>query len=197
MTTPLRKPTIGGHSVVLFGERVTLRPHDSVSLRALRRWYEDAEIARLSRHRLRDVTDEEFDEVVAGRINRAETLAFAIYERGDDQLVGSCALSALDLENGSASYHLVIGEAAARGRGLGTAATELIAAFAFGGLGLARLSLTVFAFNEAALRCYAHAGFREEGRAREAIVRDGRRWDEVLMGLLASDRADHRAGTRS
>ncbi|NDH28039.1 MAG: N-acetyltransferase, partial [bacterium] len=38
-----------------------------------------------------------------------------------------------------------------------------------------------------ALRCYTKAGFREEGRMRDAIMRDGRRWDEIQMGILATD----------
>ena len=118
-------------------------------------------------------------------------LAFAIYERTEgelERLVGGCTLASLDLENGSASYHIAIGEPDARGRGIGSAATQLAADFALGGLGLNRLSLTVFSFNTAAIRCYERVGFREEGRAREAIIRDGRRWDEIQMGLLASDR---------
>ncbi|RLT24422.1 MAG: N-acetyltransferase [Chloroflexi bacterium] len=191
MTASLRNPSIGGHSIVLFGERVALRPYDEESMRSLRRWYADPELTRLSRHRQRPVSDDEFDEVVASRISSAEMLAFAIYERieGDlERLVGGCTLASLDLENGSASYHIAIGEPDARGRGIGSAATRLAADFALGGLGLNRLSLTVFSFNTAAIRCYERVGFREEGRAREAIIRDGQRWDEIQMGLLASDR---------
>jgi RimJ/RimL family protein N-acetyltransferase len=81
----------------------------------------------------------------------------------------------------------MIGEPAARGRGLGSEATRLVTQFAFEALGLHRISLTLFAFNEAALRCYTKAGFTEEGRMRDAITRDGRRWDEIQMGLLATD----------
>lgn len=181
---------------MLLDAAIALRPHDAQSIAALRRWYEDPEITRLSRHRQRGISDEEFSEVIVARIARAETLSFAIYERtsaldaaneGEERLVGSCTLSSLDLENGSATYHIVIGEPSARGRGIGRAATRLVADFAFDGLGLARLSLSVFAFNVAAMRCYAAAGFREEGRSRDAIVRDGRRWDEVKMGLLATE----------
>ena len=191
MTASSGNASIGGHSIVLFGERVALRPHDEDSMRSLRRWYADPELTRLSRHRQRPVGDDEFDEVIARKIGSAEMLAFAIHERIEgaaEQLVGGCAFAALDRENGSASFHIAIGEPGARGRGIGRAATQLAADFAFDGLGLHRLSLSVFSFNTAAIRCYQGAGFREEGRAREAIIRDGRRWDEIQMGLLASDR---------
>ena len=63
---------------------------------------------------------------------------------------------------------------------------------AFGGLGLHRIALSVFAFNERAIRAYQSVGFVIEGRAREAIWRDGRWWDEISMSLLDSDWAARR-----
>ena len=89
-------------------------------MRSLRRWYADPEVTRLSRHRQQPVSEDEFDEVIARRVGRAEVLAFAIYERVErdlERLVGSCTLATLDQENGSASFHIVIGEPDARGRG--------------------------------------------------------------------------------
>ena len=45
----------------------------------------------------------------------------------------------------------------------------------------------MFSFNERAIRSYEKAGFRIEGRLREAISRDGRYWDEIQMGVLRDD----------
>lgn len=171
------------------GERVALRPHTALTLPALKRWYADPELVRLARHRNEPLTDEEVERLVRERFTTAQMLAFALFERigAAEQLIGSCTLANLDIENGTASFHLMIGEPSARGRGLGSDATRLVAQFAFNALRLHRLSLTLFAFNEAALRCYTKAGFTEEGRMRDAITRDGRRWDEIQMGLLATD----------
>ena len=55
---------------------------------------------------------------------------------------------------------------------------------AFEPLGLHRVALSVFAFNERAIRAYRRVGFVIEGRAREAIWRDGRWWDELHMSVL-------------
>ena len=55
---------------------------------------------------------------------------------------------------------------------------------AFTSLGLHRVSLSVFAFNERAIRSYVRVGFVSEGRAREAIRRDGRWLDELHMSVL-------------
>ena len=58
---------------------------------------------------------------------------------------------------------------------------------AFGTLNLHRIALSVFSFNERAIRSYRSCGFVVEGRAREAIWRDGQWWDEVSMSVLKSD----------
>ena len=61
--------------------------------------------------------------------------------------------------------------------------------------GLHRIGLTVFSFNERAIRSYQKSGFVPEGRAREAIWRGGRFWDEIAMSVLVSDwRARRGAG---
>jgi RimJ/RimL family protein N-acetyltransferase len=60
-------------------------------------------------------------------------------------------------------------------------------AHAFTRLPLHRVALTVFDFNTRAIRAYEKCGFVVEGRAREAIFRDGRYWDEIHMSVLADE----------
>ena len=60
-------------------------------------------------------------------------------------------------------------------------------AHAFERIGLHRVGLSVFAFNERAIHAYEKAGFRVEGRLRDAIMRDGRFWDEIQMGVLRDE----------
>jgi hypothetical protein len=57
-------------------------------------------------------------------------------------------------------------------------------AHAFERLALHRVALSVFEFNQRAIRSYRTCGFQVEGRAREAIWREGRWWDEITMSLL-------------
>ena len=107
--------------------------------------------------------------------------------------MGSCAFCQVDGENGSAMYHITIGEKDVWGRGYGTEATRLMLDHAFGTLGLHRIALTVFEFNERAIRAYRNCGFVVEGRARESIWRDGRWWDELAMSVLSPSGSDRRA----
>src|SRR5262249_45086026 len=72
---------------------------------------------------------------------------------------------------------------AQRGRGIGSAL--LVAAIDTARAeGLHKLSLSVFAHNEAAIGLYRKLGFVEEGRRMEHYRRaDGQLWDAVEMGL--------------
>jgi RimJ/RimL family protein N-acetyltransferase len=57
--------------------------------------------------------------------------------------------------------------------------------YAFFELGLNRVELETFDFNERVMRCYKAVGFKEVGVRRKALFRDGVFHDLVLMDLLA------------
>jgi RimJ/RimL family protein N-acetyltransferase len=172
---------------VLTGEDVVLRRHVPSNLRAFQRWYTDPEVVRLTRYQDSPMRPEEIERFFAARALGSDSLAMAIHRRDDERLIGTCALSQLDADNGSALFHITIGEKDTWGHGYGTAATRLMIDHAFVGLGLHRVGLTVFSFNERAIRSYRSVGFVVEGRAREAIWREGRWWDEISMSILDGD----------
>ena len=171
----------------LTGTRVVLRRHVPENISAFLRWYADPEIARLARYQATPMRPEEIERFFAARVVGPDALAMAVHEKGTDRLVGTCAFSQLDGENGSALYHITIGESDVWGRGYGTEATQLMLDHAFGTLGLHRIALYVFEFNERAIRAYRRCGFVVEGRSRESIWRDDRWWDELAMSVLESD----------
>jgi RimJ/RimL family protein N-acetyltransferase len=175
------------HPPVLEGRRVTLRRHVPANLAVIARWYADPELARLSRYQTRPMGRDEVEHFFRTRLLAADVFAYAIHEQPGDRLVGLTTFSNLDTDNGSVLFHITIGEVEAQDRGLGTEATGLMLTIAFETLGLHRVGLSVFAFNGRAIRAYEKAGFRIEGRLREAIWRDGRHWDEVHMGILAHE----------
>lgn len=175
------------------GDTVVLRRHAPENVTAFRRWYADREIARLARYQEAPMRAEEIERFFSARVVGDEALAMAVHVRATDRLIGTCAFSQLDAENGSALYHITIGEHDAWGRGYGSEATRLMLDHAFGTLGLHRIALFVFEFNERAVRAYRKCGFVVEGRARESIWRDGRWWDELAMSVLESDWRARRA----
>ena len=174
------------------GDRVVLRRHVPDNIRAFQRWYSDPDVVRLTRYQDGPMRRDEIDRFFAARALGPDSLSMAIHIAESNRLIGTCALSQLDPDNGSALFHITIGEKDTWGRGYGTAATQLMIDHAFGSLGLHRIGLTVFSFNERAIRSYRSCGFLVEGRAREAIWRDGRWWDEIAMSILDSDWAVRR-----
>ena len=164
-----------------------LRRHEPENLDAFRRWYSDADVARLARYQDGPMRIEEIDRFFQARALGSESLAMAIHVRETNRLIGSCAFSQMDADNGSALFHITIGEKREWGHGYGTEATRLMLEHAFNALGLHRVALAVFEFNERAVRAYKRNGFKVEGRAREAIWRDGRWWDELSMSILQTE----------
>jgi RimJ/RimL family protein N-acetyltransferase len=169
------------------GSRVALRRHTPDNLPAITRWYRDAEVSRLTRYSMRPMSQEEIDRFFSTRLLHPGSIAYGIHELPDGRLIGLTTFSSLDADNGSVLFHITIGEHDAWGRGLGTEATRLMLSLAFDRMRLHRVGLSVFAFNERAIRSYLKAGFRIEGRLREAIARDGRYWDELQMGILRDE----------
>ena len=172
---------------MLEGELVVLRRHAPENLSAFRRWYTDPEVARLARYQDGPMRVDEIDRFFQARALGSESLAMAIHLRAGGRLIGSCAFSQMDGDNGSALFHITIGEREEWGHGYGTEATRLMLDHAFGTLHLHRVALAVFEFNERAVRAYRSCGFTVEGRAREAIWRDGRWWDELSMSVLETE----------
>jgi RimJ/RimL family protein N-acetyltransferase len=169
------------------GDLVVLRRHVPANLRAFQRWYADPSVVRLTRYQDSPMRPDEIERFFEARALGPDSLAMAIHVRATDRLIGTCALSQLDADNGSALFHITIGEPDAWGHGYGTEATRLLIGHAFEGLGLHRVGLTVFSFTDRAIRSYRSVGFVVEGRAREAIWREGRWWDEISMSILDSD----------
>jgi UDP-4-amino-4,6-dideoxy-N-acetyl-beta-L-altrosamine N-acetyltransferase len=73
-------------------------------------------------------------------------------------------------------------------QGYGTKMFELIKKYCFDYLNMHRVWLLVLETNEIAHNMYGKVGFVEEGRQRQAIFRDGRYHDYIMMSLLGSER---------
>jgi len=166
------------------GTTVVLRRHARENIAEFQRWYQDPEVARLTRYQDGPMRPDEIERFFLVRAIGPDALAMGIHTRAGDRLIGSCAFSQLDGDNGSALFHITIGERDCWGQGYGSEATGLMVDHAFSSLGLHRVALSVFAFNERAMRAYARVGFVVEGSSREAIWRDGRWWDEIHMSVL-------------
>lgn len=112
---------------------------------------------------------------------------FALRTLAEDKLIGFTRLHRIEWNNGVAWLELGLAEPDCRGQGYGTEALRLIVNYAFNELNLYRLNLALPGYNAAAQRFLERAGFTVEVRRREAIHRDGQRWDLLWLGLLRDE----------
>jgi ribosomal-protein-alanine N-acetyltransferase len=132
------------------------------------------------------VSDHEHERWYAGLEGRADRVLLAVETRGDGRHIGNVWLWDIDTRHRKAEVRVVIGAAAARGRGQGSEAIDLLSRYAFDRLNLHRTYAYVLASNAAALRAFEKAGFKLEGVLREDRWDGGRYVDVHLLGRLAS-----------
>ena len=112
---------------------------------------------------------------------------FTIRMREDERLIGFARIHWIEWANGSGNLQLGIGDPADRRQGYGSAVLRMLMRFVFNELNLFRLGANVPEYNTGALRLFEKAGFTQEVRRRQALNRDGRRWDLLHMGLLREE----------
>lgn len=128
------------------------------------------------------------------RLKARDQYHFAIRTQVHDAVIGTVHINEIEWPHGTAWLSIGIGSREARGKGYGTEAMRLALDFAFRNLNLHRIALSVFAYNEPAIRTYERLGFTHEGTMREFLQRDGQRFDMHIYGMLAEEWAEE--GTR-
>lgn len=72
------------------------------------------------------------------------------------------------------------------GRGVATAAVQMVAPLAISRFGLSRLEAGVFAWNPASMRVLEKSGFVREGVSRASVYKDGEVIDRVIYAMVDS-----------
>ncbi|RYU82829.1 GNAT family N-acetyltransferase [Hymenobacter persicinus] len=120
--------------------------------------------------------------------NDLQTSDAFIYKAVDTQTgatVGHISLGGLSRKNSSARIsRVLVGDTQARGRGIGQAMVTQVLKIGFEQLGLHRIELGVYSFNEAAIRCYQKSGLQVEGTSRDILKYEGAYWSLVEMSML-------------
>src|SRR3954453_2591378 len=175
--------------LVLRGERVALGVLHAGLAPELARWRSDLGLRQGGNDvRLRTAESEAewiADRVAESRERRPTTITFVVHDLADLAPVGWTTLMDMDHLHGTGTFGIGLGER--RGLGLGGEAARLTLHWAFFVVGLRNVWLETSAWNEAALRSYRAAGFREIGRRRGAAREWGRRWDLVIMDAVPAD----------
>ncbi|MEN3010519.1 MAG: GNAT family protein [Candidatus Bipolaricaulaceae bacterium] len=173
---------------MLSGENLRLRAIEREDIPRFVRWFNDPEVRRflLMHEPLSRAREERWFEAYLARSDEL-ILAIEVLEGNEWVHIGNIGLHRVDLKNRTAALGIVIGEKAFWGQGYGREALRVLLRYAFFELGLHRVELETFAFNERALRCFEAVGFKRVGVRRQALFRDGAFHDVVLMDLLAPE----------
>jgi RimJ/RimL family protein N-acetyltransferase len=170
---------------LLRGELTRLVAQDpEADAEAMAKWSRDSEYLRLlDSEAVQPALAKQFKTEIEQRASRVSSYPFTIRALADDRPVGFIGLS-VNWPHGEAYVGIGIGDRQDWGKGYGTDAMRVLLRYAFTELNLHRVSLGVLEYNPRALRSYEKAGFVLEGRTRQDVLRDGRHWDSLWMGLL-------------
>ncbi len=117
----------------------------------------------------------------------ANLIEFRLRTVESEKLIGFVALHGIEWNNQCGKLAIGIGDPDYRNKGYGTDALRLILGYAFNELNFNRVGLDVISSNKGAIRAYEKVGFKVEGTMREAILRDGKKYDRIMMSILHSE----------
>lgn len=130
-------------------------------------------------------TREGHENWIRTQVDTGRVVQTIICDIATDKPLGSVYIRDIDRQHNKAEYGIFIGEASARGRGVGTAAARLMLRYCFEEEGLHRVYLRAFAENMQAIGSYEKAGFEREGLLKEDVCIDGVYRDIVWMAAVA------------
>jgi len=107
--------------------------------------------------------------------------------RKESTIIGVAGFDDIIKENQVATLFIGLGSENERGKGYGTETMRLLLKYGFENLNFHRIQLNVLEFNDKAIALYEKCGFKKEGIFREFVLRDGKRYNLLLYGLLKSE----------
>ena len=115
-----------------------------------------------------------------------DSLSVLVTDAGDDGLLGSIGIVAIDWEEGRCDIGYWMA-AEARGRGVATRAVRALAEWTFANLPMQRINICAEPANAASRRVAEKAGFTFEGILRSWHVNKDRRADCAMYSLLPGE----------
>ena len=175
---------------MLKGKNVLLRPIKRSDISYFLRWFNDPEVLQYLTLYLpmTEMSEEKFIEELGTTKARSDTMfVIEVIEGTATKPIGNCALQGIDSKDHNATFGIIIGEKDYWSKGYGLEATRLLINYGFQQLNLHRISSAAFSFNERSIKLQKKGGFREEGRLRQAIFKNGQYYDMVQFGILREE----------
>ena len=178
---------------MLRGEKVLLRPVKRSDIQYFLKWFNDPEVTQYLAMYLpmTEMAEEKYiEELGTARARTDVMLVIEAIEGESARPIGTIGLHAINPRDRHATFGIAIGDKGYWSRGYGSEAARLLVRYGFEQLNLHRINSSLLAFNERSLRMHKGVGFREEGRQRQWIFKNGEYHDHVLLGLLRQEWPD-------
>jgi len=171
----------------LIGKKCYLSPCSLEDAEKWTEWDNDLEVTiPMGEEAYTPYSADKTKEIISNVIKKQDHV-FSIVELKTDKPVGRCMLFAMDQVDRRAMLGIAIGDKTCWGKGYGQEATKLLLDYGFNLLNLNSIMLGVYSFNKRAINCYKKVGFKEIGRRRQARIIAGKKYDVVLMDILAQE----------
>jgi RimJ/RimL family protein N-acetyltransferase len=173
----------------LKGKKIVLRVVEKNDLPSLLLWFNDPEVIQYLQFYL--PLTELYEEKWLERNSLSEKdvvfVIEAIMEDGSLKPIGICGLHGIEWKNRRATIGIAIGDKEFWSNGYGTEAIKILIEYAFNELNLQRIESSAYDFHERSIAMQKKVGFQVEGRRRQAIFKNGRYVDEVMLGILKEE----------
>jgi RimJ/RimL family protein N-acetyltransferase len=143
-------------------KRVYLTKILNDDMECIYRWFSDPEFLKFYDYIPPvPLTKEQVDKLLNDYEKNEESIVFAIRLKESKEIIG--------------------------GKGYGSEALDMLLEYGFNEFNFHRIQLNVLEFNHSAIALYEKAGFVKEGLFREFVLRDKKRYDLILYGLLRNE----------
>ncbi len=175
---------------MLKGKNVLLRPVKRSDISYFLKWFNDPEVVQYLAMYLpmTEMAEEKYiEELGTTRARSHAQFVIEVKVAASAKPIGTCGLEGINSKDNHATFGIVIGEKDYWSKSYGMEAARLLINHGFQQLNLHRISSTALAFNERSTGLHKKVGFREEGRLRQIIFKDGQYHDLVQFGLLREE----------
>jgi RimJ/RimL family protein N-acetyltransferase len=175
------------HYRKLIGKKCYLSPPSLQDAEKWTEWDNDLEVTIPMGEEAYTPFSVEKTRAIVEDVIKKQAHCFNIVDLKTNQAIGRCMLFAVDHVDRRAMFGIAIGDKTYWDKGYGQEATGLLLDYGFNLLNLHNIMLGVYSFNQRAINCYRKTGSKEIGKRREARIVCGKKYDVVLMDVLATE----------
>lgn len=174
---------------MIIGERVRLRGIERQDIAQFVTWLNDREVTEnlLLNLPVSRAEEEGWFERMLQRPMEEHPKAIEVKTADGWVFVGNIGFHDLDWVHRTVEVGLFIGEKKYWNQGFGSEAMRLMLEHGFNDLNLNRIYLHVYDTNPRGMRAYEKAGYKKEGVLRQAVFKNGRYHDVIVMSVLRDE----------